>query len=216
MTSFANSDSAVQAITGLILAGGRASRMQHQDKGLQQLNGKSLVQHVISRLQPQVESLSINANRHREVYAQFGFPVWPDLNFENGNESPEFNGPLAGVESGLSHCTTPFMLTVPCDAPFLPGDLAQQLMAALVHQKADIAVACTGDRENPRLQPVFCLIPVTLLVQLQTYLNTGGRKMDGWYGNSSVAKVYFANDSEFRNINTPEELQACATSLSRE
>ena len=197
-------ESTTRTVTGLILAGGRASRMQQRDKGLQQLNGRSLVEHVIARLAPQVATIAINANRHLNDYAQFGFPVWPDQEFENDNQ---FNGPLAGLETGLIHCTTPYLLAVPCDSPFLPEDLAHRLMSALQEQHADIAVACT----EHRLQPVFCLVPITCLKQLQEYLHSGGRKMDGWYRNLRVAKVKFPDDSAFRNINTLEDLQACST-----
>jgi molybdenum cofactor guanylyltransferase len=173
-----------------------------------------LILHVISRLKPQLANLMINANRHLTDYANFGYPVWPDNGFSPDGDPTasiaEFKGPLAGVETGLTHCTTPYLLTVPCDTPFLPLDLADRLMTALRKQNADIAVACTGNPEQPRLQPVFCLISISLLGQLQQYLNAGGRRMDGWYGTSSVAKVYFADESEFRNINTLDELHACS------
>ena len=206
-----HSNSSGQGITGLILAGGRASRMQQLDKGLQQLNQKSLAAHVIARLEPQVEQLAINANRHISDYAKFGFPVWSDLDFDpDTQKAPEFKGPLAGVESGLVHAATPYLLTVPCDSPFLPRDLAHRLMTALQSHKADIAVACTGQSDQLRLEPVFCLISAAMLPQLQAYLHSGGRKMDGWYGTASVAKVHFQDQSEFKNINTLEDLQECA------
>jgi molybdenum cofactor guanylyltransferase len=200
-------------ITGLILAGGCAHRMHYCDKGLQELNGKSLVEHVVSRLTPQVATIVINANRHLDEYAQLGFNVYSDLHFSNSTE-PEipfnYRGPLAGLEVGLLHCKTPFLLTVPCDSPFLPMNLAERLLGALQHTVADIAIACTGELTHPRAQPVFCLLKTTLLGQLQHYLANGGRKMDGWYGQLAVARVYFKDEAEFRNINTLEELQACS------
>jgi len=206
-----SSSSALQGVTGLILAGGRASRMQQVDKGLQQLNQKSLTAHVIARLEAQVGQLAINANRHLSDYAHFGFPVWPDLGADPAaQDAGDFKGPLAGLETGLTHCSTPYLLTVPCDSPFLPRDLAQRLMTALQLHDADIAVACTGPVDQVRLQPVFCLMSVSMLAQLQSYLQSGGRKMDGWYGKAAVVKVHFRNEAEFRNINTLEELQACA------
>lgn len=194
---------ALPEITGLILAGGRGSRMQHLDKGLQLLNGQTLINHVIARLQGQVHQLAINANRHLDDYARFGFPVWAD-------QESDFQGPLAGVEAGLLHCRTPYLLTVPCDSPFLPRDLAQRLLSALLRQNADVAVACTGTADQLLPQPVFCLMPVSALAALQTYFHSGGRKMNGWYANASVARVYFSEESEFRNINTLEELRECA------
>ena len=203
--------SAQHAITGLILAGGQARRMGNLDKGLQELNGTSLIQHVIVRLKPQVDVVAINANRNLARYSELELPVWPD----NGiNECPpddnDFRGPLAGVETGLRHCRTPYLLTVPCDSPFLPLNLATRLMSTLEEHHADIAVACTEGKNQLRLQPVFCLIHRSLLHQLQSYLNSGGRKMDGWYGDANVAKVVFSNESEFINLNTLEELRMCA------
>ncbi len=207
-----NSESAIPSVTGLILAGGRASRMQQQDKGLLQLDGRSLTEHVIARLAPQVANVAINANRNLNDYARFGFPVWQDQCFDPAlPDEEQFQGPLAGVETGLIHCTTPYLLTAPCDSPFLPEDLARRLMTSLSEENADIAVACTGDSKNPRLQPVFCLMPVTCLAQVRSYFHEGGRRMDGWYRNFRIARVYFSNDSEFRNINTLNELQDCAT-----
>jgi len=198
-------------ITGLILAGGRGSRMQHLDKGLQILNAQRLIEHVIARLRPQVQQIAINANRHIDDYAKYGFPVWSDrgFNLQSDRES-DYKGPLAGVETGLIHCTTPYLLTVPCDSPFLPLDLALRLMAGLRQQQAHVAVAYTGHPDRPRLQPVFCLMHVSSLTQLQAYFQAGGRKMDGWYQDSSVARVFFSDEAEFKNINTLEELRQCA------
>jgi molybdenum cofactor guanylyltransferase len=202
---------ATTSITGLVLAGGAAHRMRYCDKGLQILNGKTLVAHVLERLQPQVASIIISANRHIEEYAQLGFPVYPDVRFSEDKSELAYAGPLAGLEVGLIHCKTPFLLTVPCDSPFLPMNLAVRLLKALRQEQADVAIACTGEHTHPRAQPVFCLLKTTLLRQLQQYLSDGGRKMDGWYGQLSVARVYFRNEEEFRNINTLEELRACST-----
>ena len=202
-------------VTGLILAGGRASRMNNVDKGLQQLNGRSLVEHVIARMQPQVGTLALNANRHLEHYAELGFPVWPDNGVSvTAHGEPDFNGPLAGVETGLIHCRTPYLLIAPCDCPFLPADLTLRLMASLLSapEQCDIAVACTGDPQAPKLQPVFCLMKISMRHQLQQYLHSGGRKMDGWYGDAAIIRVHFEEDSAFQNINTPEELRMASTS----
>jgi molybdopterin-guanine dinucleotide biosynthesis protein A len=100
-------------ITGCILAGGQGSRMGGVDKGLLMLQGQTLVQRAIERLQPQVNSLMVNANRHASQYAVFGIPVVADA--DHG-----FKGPLAGFLSGLQHCPTDWLVTVPCDSPFFP------------------------------------------------------------------------------------------------
>src|SRR5438067_13477822 len=101
------------SISGLILAGGRGTRMGHVDKGLQAFRGKPMAAHVLERLAPQVAAVAINANQNLATYADFGVPVWVD-------ETTGFAGPLAGLEAGLRHCATDYLLTAPCDSPFLP------------------------------------------------------------------------------------------------
>jgi molybdopterin-guanine dinucleotide biosynthesis protein A len=199
------------AITGLILAGGRGSRMGHIDKGLQSFRSLPLVAHAIARLAPQVGPLAININRNQALYASFGLPLWPDL-------LPDFAGPLAGLQSGLSRCATPYLLTVPCDCPFLPLDLAARLAAALQAADADLALAVTdggdsddsgGDKHNGRRQrhPVFCLLKTALLPQLNDYLRDGGRKMESWMATQAMVDVHFDDRAAFSNINTLQQLQ---------
>ena len=194
----------------MILAGGRASRMHNLDKGLQQLNRKTLVEHVIDRIQPQVSALTINANRNLEHYRQFGLPVWPDADLPESIGEHEFKGPLAGLETGLLHCKTDYLLIVPCDSPFVPTDLAYRLFSGLHDANVDIALTYTGTKAKPTLQPVFSLIKVSLLPQLKQYLGSGGRKMASWYGNAAAVNVFFPDESAFMNINTLAELRACS------
>jgi molybdopterin molybdotransferase len=196
-----------EQISALILAGGRGSRMGHVDKGLQPFRGTTMVQHVLERLAPQVGAIAINANQNLSAYAAFGaagapVPVWPD-------ETTGFAGPLAGLEAGMRHCATPYMITAPCDSPFLPRDLAARLFHALQSQGADVALAVTqeaGQRRQPH--PVFCLVKTRLLPVLSSYLAEGGRKMDGWYADLKVAEVLFDDSDAFRNINTLDELHS--------
>lgn len=197
----------IDAITGLILAGGRGSRMGHVDKGLQGFRGRAMVAHVIGRLRPQVGSLMLNANQNLAAYANFGLPVLAD-------ELTGFAGPLAGLETGLRHCQTPYLVTAPCDSPFLPLNLVARLFASLSEQQADLAVAVTdGDKkggaaENRRQpQPVFCLLKTALLPQLSAYLQNGGRKIESWYAPLAVTQVFFDDATAFQNINTPEQLR---------
>ena len=117
-------------ITGLILAGGRGSRMGGVDKGLQGFRGQPLALHVLRRLQPQVGSVMISANRNLAAYEAFGVPVWPDGLADHA-------GPLAGFLIGLEHCTTPWLLTVPCDSPRFPADLAGRASARPLAEPAD-------------------------------------------------------------------------------
>jgi molybdenum cofactor guanylyltransferase len=192
-------------ITGLILAGGRGSRMGHVDKGLQPFRGAPMVAHVLRRLGAQTGSLAINANQNLDAYAAFGVPVWAD-------ELQGFEGPLAGLETGLRRCTTDLLVTAPCDSPFLPDDLVQRLQQAMHDSGADLALAETeeaGDDGTLRIQPhpVFVLMKTAALPQLSAYLASGGRRMDGWYPAIKVARVRFDDAGAFRNINTLRELQ---------
>ncbi len=189
----------IHQITGLILAGGRGSRMGHVDKGLQMFRGAPMAMHVMLRLQPQVGQLLINANQNLGPYEGFGVPVWPD-------QIPDFAGPLAGLQTGLTHCETPYLVSAPCDSPFLPTDLVARLYAELSRAEADLAVAVTGAGAERRSHPVFCLMKNTLLAHLTAFLQDGGRKIDKWYASLNVVEVPFPEESAFRNINTIDEL----------
>ena len=193
-------------ITGLIFAGGRGSRMGNVDKGLQLLHGEALISHVIKRLAPQVDTLMINANRNLETYRQFSVPVLID-------ELEGFAGPLAGLQTGLRHCTTPYLLTVPCDTPFFPENLAAHMYEALVVQDADIAVAATTIAGRHQTQPVFALLKTSLLPHLNAFLASGNRKIQMWHDSLNKVDVLFEKESDFSNINTLEELQQASNQV---
>ncbi|NVM75398.1 molybdopterin molybdotransferase [Duganella sp. SG902] len=194
-------------VTGLILAGGRGTRMGRVDKGLQPFRGATLVAHVLDRLAPQVASVAINATRNLPQYQALAgaSPVLPD--YLDG-----FAGPLAGLQIGLQFCPTELLLTAPCDSPFFPLDLARRLHAAMTEQDADMAMAVTMERDEhgaPYRQPhpVFSLIKASTLPQLDAYLDTGARRMEGFFNTLKVAEVLFDDSAAFSNINTLEELQ---------
>lgn len=189
-----------QQITGLILAGGRGTRMGTVDKGLQSFQGAPMVQTVLQRLALQVGPLMINANQNLARYREFGVPVWPD-------EFEGFAGPLAGLHTGLSHCATPYLVCVPCDSPFLSADLVQKLVAALNVSEADLAMAVTGIDATRQTHPVFCLMKTALLPQLTRYLHTGGRKVEAWYRSGKLTELLFEDESAFANINTEADLR---------
>lgn len=189
-----------EQIPGLILAGGRGSRMGHVDKGLQTFRGAPMALHVMMRLQPQVGELMINANQNLGPYESFGLPVWPD-------EIQGFEGPLAGMHTGLVHCMTEYMVTAPCDSPFLPPDLVARLAEGLADADADLAVAVTENKGRRQAHPVFCLMKASLLQHLTEYLRGGGRKIDAWYASLRIAEVLFDDEDAFRNINTLAELK---------
>lgn len=181
-------------ISGLILAGGLGRRMHGADKGLQIFHGKPLVQHLIEHLAPQVDFLSINANRNLSRYRAFGYPVLPDV-------IPGFLGPLAGLHAGMLHATTPLLITVPCDAPCLPTNLVARLVAALETDASDLAIVQTPERP----EPLFCLARTSLLPNLTSYLTAGGRKVSAWQATLKSSRVQFAADT-FANLNTLQEL----------
>jgi molybdenum cofactor guanylyltransferase len=197
--------------TALILAGGRGSRMGGVDKGLQNFMGLPLALHTLTRLQISggVGQVMINANRNLAAYESFGVPVWPDV-------LADYAGPLAGFLTGLERCETPYLLTVPCDTPLLPLDLAQRLAAALEAEDADIAMAAAPEagqdgRMQVRTQPVFCLLRTELLESLVRFTQDGGRKIDAWTALHPTAVVAFdapGDDPQaFFNANTLAELQ---------
>ncbi|MBE7419443.1 MAG: molybdenum cofactor guanylyltransferase MobA [Ideonella sp.] len=187
-------------ITGIVLAGGRGSRMGGVDKGLQNHRGVPLALHALLRLQPQVGQTMLNANRNLAAYESMGVPVWPDT-------EGDFPGPLAGVLVGLERCETPYLVTVPCDTPNFPLDLVQRLADALHAEDADLAMAATREHGAINRQPVFCLLKATLLESLIDYLKRGERKIDRWTAQHRVATVVFDDAAAFDNANTLEELQ---------
>jgi molybdenum cofactor guanylyltransferase len=200
---------APQDITGLILAGGRGSRMGGVDKGLQNFNGIPLALHTLMRLGPQVESVMVNANRNLSAYESFGASVWPDA-------SADFAGPLSGFLVGLERAETPYVLTVPCDTPRLPLDLAERLAEALIREDADIAMAAAPETDDQgqtqiRTQPVFCLLKIELSESLVKFTHAGGRKIDAWTAQHKTVLVPFDAPSDdplaFANVNTLTELQ---------
>ena len=188
-------------ITGLVLAGGLGSRMGGLDKGLQRLHGVPMAEHALQRLKAQVGSTAINANRNIGLYEAMGCPVWPDA-------LPDHPGPLAGFLAGLARCDTPYLLTVPCDSPGFPADLAARLAQALVEQQADIAMAATVEGEAVQVQPVFCLLKATLRGSLQAFIESGQRKIDRWTALHRCAVVRFDDAQAFANANTLRELAA--------
>ena len=185
-------------ITGVVFAGGQGRRMGGVDKGLVELDGRALVAHVIERLAPQVGELVINANQNRDRYAAFGYPVVADV-------IPDFAGPLAGLHAAMAAATTPYVVTSPCDSPFLPADLVARLALALAATPLDLAVARTFDQPHP----VFSLVRTDVRPHLEAFLRGGGRKIDAWYATLRVADVRFDDEADaFRNINTAAELAA--------
>ena len=179
-----------------ILAGGQATRMQGEDKGLLTLSGKLLLEHVLERLTPQVNAIYITVNRQPQDYQAFGWPVI-------GDHLEGFLGPLAGIHAAMLVCECEWLLTVPVDSPFIPEDLLQRLSQAVVTNHRPLAVVHDGKG----LQPTFCLLHTSLSESLQHYLQQGGRKTGEWLRQQQPALAdYSDNPDAFININTPEDL----------
>ena len=192
-----------EQVTGVILAGGKATRMGGVDKGLVAVNGRPMIAYVIDALRPQVAEVLIKANRGHDAYGEFGRRLIADA-------EGDFKGPLAGFVSGMRAARTPYVAFVPCDSPLVCDDLVQRLHVALSAADARIAVAHDGDR----LQPVFALLDRTLEDDLAGYLDGGGRKIDQWYARHGFATVDCSDVAEsFRNINAPDDRQALEAEL---
>ena len=180
------------------------------DKGLQNFKGTPLALHTLMRLQMQhgnlVGELMLNANRNLGAYEAFGVPVWPDT-------LADYAGPLAGFMTGLERCETPYLLTVPCDTPLFPLDLADRLARAFDDPGTEIAMAAAVEADSQlRTQPVFCLLRVDLLESLVAFTQAGGRKIDRWTGQHRTVVVNFDQPGDdpraFCNTNTLAELHA--------
>lgn len=209
----ANAIVPVDSITGLILAGGRGSRMGGVDKGLQLFQNKTLIDHVIARLAPQVKAILINANQHHDVYAKYGHRMFAD-------HEKNFGGPLAGIDAAWDYCETDYLLTVPCDSPFLAADLALQLSKAF-HVTEDIptqqpifaAIAATNETQDDRhglrlrLHPVFCLMHRSAAPALKQFLANGGSKMRDFFDMINAAHIVFDQSEHFVNLNTLQDLR---------
>ena len=192
-----------ERVTGVILAGGRATRMGGTDKGLVPINGRPMIAWVIDALRPQVSEVLINANRNHDRYAGFGSRVIDD-------GDTEFRGPLAGMASGMRAARTPWLAVVPCDSPLIHADLVARLHEAAVSSGARVAVAHDGER----LQPVFALLARDLLPDLAGYLDDGERKIDRWYARHGFAQVDFSDvAASFANINAPEDKRSLEAAL---
>ena len=191
------------AVSSIILAGGRATRMGGVDKGLVVLQQEALTAHVIARLKSQVDEIFISANREIETYKTFGYPVLQDAN-------ADFIGPLAGFFLGLQNAQYDYVLTVPCDSPLLPLDLAERLLSGMAASHADIAVASSDENSHP----VFCLMKKSVLPSLLAYIERGERKVSAWQKSQQLVEVDFSDCSEaFTNLNTFDDLAAVELKL---
>jgi len=183
-------------VTGVILAGGLARRMNNQDKGLMSFNGRPLVSYAIAAMSAVTDQLIINANRNIGQYQQFGWPVVAD-------QTDSFDGPLAGVLTAMLHAENGVLLVAPCDSPLIKTDHLQKLLSVRAEKDADVAVAFDGER----LHPVFLAVKTVLKTDLQGYLDSGQRKLESWLQLQKMVKADFSDDLQlFINLNTMVQL----------
>ena len=184
-------------VSAIVLAGGRARRFGGDDKGLLLLDGRSLAAWVIERLEGHAAEILISANRNLSRYAALGHLVAPD-------HLPDFPGPLAGLLSAARTARHEWLLTVPCDAPFLPLDLVMQL-----HNHASVSQApLVRAADEAGTHFAIMLVHRDLIPDLETYVAEGGRQVQAWQARHACETLYFGNDPyAFLNVNTPDDLK---------
>lgn len=185
-------------LSAVILSGGQSSRLQGQDKGLIEIAGKPMIEYVIESISPQVKHLFLSANRHLDVYRRWGFEVFSDADPEG------FQGPLAGLLMALIRTPTDWLLSVPCDVPFLPDTLVEKLLSAVQADKYDCVVVSV----EGAMQPVCVLCHRRVSAALQQFLMSGQRKTGLFLRQQRLCLVDFPDDGHtFRNINTPSDVR---------
>tara|TARA_A100000164_G_C21893285_1_gene766567 strand:- start:554 stop:1162 length:609 start_codon:yes stop_codon:yes gene_type:complete len=187
-------------ITGLILAGGLSQRMMSNNKSLKMIRGKTLIQRVIQRIEPQVNNLIINANNDFEKLSNYGHPIIPDITSSR-------IGPLGGIYTGLTKCNLDYLACVPCDSPILPSNLVLNLAEGILKNNTDAAFATTFHENKYLYHPVFCLLKKKLLPELKKFLLKKDYKVLNWLSSINSTKVEFDNKRLFTNINSPEDLK---------
>lgn len=190
------------AVTTVILAGGLGRRIGG-DKGLQCLHGRALIAWVLDAVRRDSDEILINANTAQEAYAHFGYRVIAD-------QLPDWQGPLAGLHAALLCAKTDYVMTVPCDTPFLPENLLVRLLDTLKQGSTEAVVAVTGGHR----QPAIALYRKNVLPGLLAFLESGGRKVNDWLDTLQLSEVVFDNDADFDNINTLDDLARATERIS--
>ena len=194
-------------ITGIILCGGRGSRLGGADKPLQLWRGRTLAARLVERLLPQVSALLISANRNLDDYRRLA-PVVTD-------ELPPYQGPLAGIAAALRRCATPLALVCPGDAPLIPLDLSERLRSELEAHPASSSPQAAVVHDGVRRHPLHCLLRTEAIGSLDQHLAAGGRSAHGWLDSLGAVDVQFEGQEEaFRNFNSRRHFDADKTPAS--
>lgn len=188
------------SVAAVVLAGGAATRMQGADKGLVSFKDQTLVEAVIDRIRPQVDELVISANRNIETYRKLGYPVVTDA-------ISGYPGPLTGIAAALDVIKSDYLVTVPCDSPYVPTDLVEKLSEAFF---TNPSLKCASVISQGLKQPIFMMIKKEMRTSIEAFLGKGERKVRAWLESEGVAWVEFDDLSAFDNFNTLEELQKSA------
>ena len=188
-------------LTAIILAGGHGSRMGGLDKGLVPFDNNPLISYAINAVNPHVSEIIISANRSISQYEQFGYKVLKD-------EMVGGLGPLAGIYTGLLNCKTEYLISIPCDTPFLPANLATKLINSVHENNCNGAIPYTKLNSGKKLfHPTVMLLRTELKKSLANYLNNGGRKIKIWTDAENFCEVLFHNEKHFENLNTLDDLK---------
>ncbi|NCA69098.1 MAG: molybdenum cofactor guanylyltransferase [Sphingobacteriia bacterium] len=187
-------------ITGVVLAGGRGQRMGGLDKGLIEIAGRPLIDHVLRRLTPQVHAIMVSANRNLESYGRYGVEIVTD-------QMADHQGPLVGMLAAMRAARTEWIVTVPCDGPLLARDLVQRLVSVLPAQQPGIAIATLGEERHY----VYTLQPVALAQLLSDFIASGGRRARDWIDRYPVGLADLTDQPQsLLNINFPLDLEQAA------
>ncbi|GAB7220339.1 molybdenum cofactor guanylyltransferase MobA [Vibrio comitans] len=184
----------MNSISWVVLAGGQATRMQGQDKGLVELNDKPLIEYVLEVLKSHTDSIYINANRSQERYQEYA-PVFAD-------QYQGFVGPMGGIHAGLTHVDNDWVGFVPCDCPQISPTLISRMQQE-ISDDDEILVAHDGDF----IQPVFTVFRRSVLERLQQFLDDGERKIILFYDRCNTRQIDFSDIKDsFVNLNSKQEL----------
>ncbi|MBL4865232.1 MAG: molybdenum cofactor guanylyltransferase [Pseudomonadales bacterium] len=191
-------------ITGLILSGGKGTRMGGIDKGLVHLHKQQLVERAIRQLTPQVTKILISCNRNLDIYKALGHDTIQDVHYEDC-------GPLSGIYNALLQCKTPYLAVVPVDSVTIPADLITRLTSVLEQN----TVRCSIVHDGNRSQPLFAVIHTDLKSDLRSFLENGERRTHAWMRRLNAIRVDFSHQqSAFININDIETLKRANNEIS--
>lgn len=188
-------------ISAVILAGGFGKRMGGEDKGLVLFRGKPLIRYSLDKVPVNFENVYISANRNIKKYESFGFEVIQD-------QGEQGLGPLGGVYTALEKSCAKYLVVLPCDTPFLPKNIVNELLHPLLTEDYDCTVACTENFNGlRRYHPTCMAIKIKQKEVLKKYLFGGGRKIMPWVESQNFYHILFNRELDFANLNTYEELK---------